>query len=73
MLSRQGNRCALSGLPLSFDGPDVDHEMRPSLDRIDSDGHYAEGNLQVVAHFMNRWKGAYDNDEFKRLLKVLRG
>lgn len=73
LLNQQGNRCALSGLPLSFDGPDVDREMRPSLDRIDSNGHYAKSNLQVVAHFMNRWKGAYDNEEFKRLLKVLRG
>jgi hypothetical protein len=34
----------------------VDLDLSPSLDRIDSDGHYAPDNLQIVARFVNRWK-----------------
>lgn len=46
---------------------------RPSLDRIDSDGHYEAGNLQVVCRFINFWKGASDDEEFRRLLELVRG
>ena len=73
LLEMQDHQCALTGLPFSYDDPDEDRQMWPSLDRIDSSGHYAEGNLQVVCAFINRWKGADDNEEFKRLLKVVRG
>jgi hypothetical protein len=57
---------------LQFHGPDAEKNLLPSLDRIDSDGHYEEGNLQVVCQFINFWKGASDNEEFKRLLMLVR-
>jgi hypothetical protein len=44
-----------------------------SLDRIDSSGHYERRNLQVVCKFINQWKGATDNEEFKRLIALVRG
>lgn len=73
LIKNQCGLCALSALPLQFDGDQTDTEMLASLDRIDSSGHYAPGNLQVVCRFVNRWKSADDNTEFARLIDVLRG
>lgn len=72
LLKLQQYRCALTGIPLdpSLTG---DKNVRPSLDRIDSSMHYEEGNVQVVCRFINFWKGASDNEEFKRLLTLVRG
>lgn len=71
LLDLQVNRCALTGIPLEF-AKDGDKNLFPSPDRIDSDGHYVEGNLQVVCRFINFWKGSSDNEEFKRLLMLVR-
>jgi hypothetical protein len=68
----QEGLCALTGLEMILDFVDADRELRCSLDRIDSSGHYARGNLQVVCKFANRWKNASDNDEFKRLIELVR-
>ena len=65
--------CALSELPFDLDEKDGDKAFFLSLDRIDSDGHYEIGNLQLVCRFVNRWKGADDNEEFRRLMIRLRG
>lgn len=74
--ARQG-RCAITGIELHFPRPDVadpfEHEFCPSLDRIDSDGHYAYGNLQVVCKFINRWKSDSDDTQFRRLIQRLQG
>ncbi len=48
-------------------------ELLPSLDRIDSDGHYVPGKLHIVCRFINRWKSDGDDKNFRRLLSVLRG
>ncbi len=72
MLGEQEDCCALTGLPLGYVDETDDLQMRPSLDRIDSSGHYTPDNVQIVCRFMNRWKGA-DNDELvRRLLEILR-
>jgi hypothetical protein len=73
LLDLQGNRCALTGIPFEFHGMDSDKNLLPSLDRIDSDGHYEAGNLQIVCQFINFWKSDQDNEEFKRLLMLVRG
>ena len=73
LLDLQDNRCALTGIPFHFIGPEADKNLLPSLDRIDSDGHYEVGNLQVVCQFVNFWKGDGDNAEFQRLLMLVRG
>lgn len=73
LLDLQGDRCALTGIRFHFAGPDADLNLRPSVDRIDSDGHYEHGNLQIVCRFVNFWKGDTDNEEFKRLLMLVRG
>jgi hypothetical protein len=73
LLKQQDNKCALTGIPFQFQGQHEDKNLLPSLDRIDSNGHYEEGNLQVVCQFINFWKGDADNEEFRRLLNVVRG
>lgn len=71
LLVAQDNTCAITSLPLQFDGEHTDVEMLCSLDRIDSGGHYEEGNLQVVCRFVNRWKSDSDDAEFRRLIRLL--
>lgn len=66
----RGGVCAITKLPLDFDY--LDTELAPSLDRIDSNGHYEPGNLQVVARFVNRWKSDDDADNFQRLIGLVR-
>lgn len=73
ILQRQKYLCALTHLPLGFDGECDDQEMLASLDRIDSDGHYDAENLQIVCKFINRWKGVDSNDLALRLIGTLRG
>lgn len=72
LLERQGDRCALTGLPLQFLDPGADPALHPSVDRIDSNGHHEAGNLQIVCRFVNFWKSDTDNEEFKRLLALVR-
>tara|TARA_B110000211_G_scaffold234935_1_gene307543 strand:- start:992 stop:1690 length:699 start_codon:yes stop_codon:yes gene_type:complete len=71
LIEAQEGMCALSELPLEMDEVNGDKELVCSLDRIDSNGHYERDNLQVVCRFINRWKSDSDNDEFRRLLKIL--
>ena len=71
LLDRQGNRCELTKIPFHFAGPEADDNLRPSVDRIDSSGHYEAHNLQIVCRFVNFWKGDSDNDDFKRLLALV--
>jgi len=73
LLEVQGDCCAITGLPLQFRGVHSDENMLPSLDRIDSEGHYERNNLQIVCRFINFWKQASDDKEFRRLLNVVRG
>jgi hypothetical protein len=72
LLEVQGECCAITGLPLQFRGAHTDENMLPSLDRIDSKGHYSRDNLQIVCRFINFWKQASDDAEFRRLLNVVR-
>jgi hypothetical protein len=71
LLDETDYRCAITGLVLQADGTDV--QLRPSLDRIDSNGHYEAGNLQVVARFINFWKNNIPDTEFRRQLAMVRG
>lgn len=71
LLDEAGNRCAITGLALQFEGSD--DQLWPSLDRIDSNGHYEAGNLQVVARFINFWKSNAEDAEFRRLIAIVRG
>lgn len=72
LLDEQEGCCALTGLRMLLDGEDGDRELRCSLDRKDSNGHYQRGNLQVVCRFANRWKGTSSDDAFTRLIELVR-
>lgn len=74
LMELQEERCALTGLRFQFPGrPDTDKNLLPSVDRIDSSGHYESGNLQLVCRFVNFWKQDSDDEEFRRLLLLVRG
>ena len=72
LLDRQSNRCALTGIRFHFTGQKADTNLRPSVDRIDSNGHYEHENIQIVCRFVNFWKSDTNNEEFKRLLMLVR-
>ena len=72
LLESQDGLCAISTLPLQYRGSHDNPELLCSLDRIDSNGHYEEGNLQIVCRFINRWKRDQDDEEFRSLLDIVR-
>lgn len=68
---RQDYRCAQTGV--SFN--ENERDLRASLDRIDSDGHYEDGtlpdganNLQLVTHWYNMAKATRTDAQMRRLL-----
>lgn len=71
LMAANDDRCALTGVSLQF-GRESDPDLRPSLDRIDSAGHYEPDNVQVVAWFANRWKNASDDAGFRQLIALVR-
>lgn len=73
LIELQEGLCAITGLRLQFNGDHEDTELLCSLDRIDSDGHYEIGNLQVVCRFINRWKSNENDAQFRRLVGLVRG
>ncbi|UGY02544.1 hypothetical protein [Bradyrhizobium quebecense] len=72
LMEKQKGRCALTGIKLDLRKEGFDRKLWPSPDRIDSNGHYTSGNLQVVCAFVNGWKGATPDEEFRRLLGLVR-
>lgn len=72
LIDAQAGLCSLTALPLQWRGDHEDPAMLASLDRIDSGGHYVEGNLQVVCRFVNQWKSTMPDGEFRRLLALVR-
>ncbi len=72
LIEAQDGACAITSIPFQYDTVADAPELLPSLDRIDSDGHYEEGNLQVVCRFINRWKNDSLDLEFRRLIHLVR-
>lgn len=72
LLKAQDGRCAITNLPLHFDENGSDTQLRCSVDRIDSSGHYDLENLQIVCWFVNRWKSDSLDQEFRRLIDLVR-
>ena len=73
LLEKQRGECALTGIKLQYRGDHDDTQLLPSLDRIDSDKQYEGRDLQIVCRFVNRWKGSTPDEEFRRLLSLVRG
>lgn len=72
LFQSQDGVCALTGIRMLFDDDGDDPDLLCSLDRIDSASHYERGNLQIVCRFANQWKSASDNDNFSRLIAMVR-
>ena len=62
--------CALSGMPIDWEGIPVNN-ITASLDRIDSSKGYIEGNVQVVHKHINMMKQHYDNEYFIKLCQAV--
>jgi transposase len=75
----QGGKCAISGLKMNDPRNWTDaHQRRKngplngSLDRINSNYGYVEGNVQWTCTFANYAKNNYDNNEIKKIFNKLR-
>jgi hypothetical protein len=75
----KGGKCAISGLemtePPSGRQRKKTKDRNPltgSLDRIDSDKGYVNGNIQWVCTFVNYAKNNYDDNEIKKIFNELR-
>lgn len=69
---QQKGFCAVSGYRLLLNGGAETSRsrralLRPSVDRISSEGNYVLGNIQIVAAAVNVMKGELDNDVFIQL------
>lgn len=59
LLEKQNYKCALTG--------DLINELTASIDRIDSNHGYTEGNIQLTTWEVNEMKSNYQQDEFINL------
>ncbi len=67
---KQNKKCALSGLDLNINyNESCNHTA--SLDRIDSNLGYIEGNVQWVHKDINMMKRTYDQDYFITMCKLI--
>jgi hypothetical protein len=67
LLAKQGNRCALSGVPIRMVKSRKNYSKRPataSLDRIDSTKGYIPGNIQWVHKDLNYMKQRFSQEYF---------
>ena len=78
ILESQNYKCALTNSDLLCPKTYIEkREMTSSpyllsLDRIQNDVGYEEGNVQFVCVWANKARGNYDNDVFKQIIKSLR-
>ena len=66
---RQGGLCALTGLEMDREAGD--RITAPSLDRIDSTGHYTQDNVWFVLNAVNVAKNALLLDKFVALCRLV--
>lgn len=73
IVTRQGNRCAVTLLPFRDDKPEGlrVRPWAPSLDRISSSKGYVPGNVRVVCGFVNVAMNGFGDDFFSAVLEPL--
>lgn len=71
MFLKQGGKCALSGIELTFPKTRRDLEYNASLDRVDSSKGYSIDNIQWVDRKINFAKQQMSNDEFVELCNLV--
>jgi hypothetical protein len=69
---KQNKKCALSGLPIEFAiSSKKSSATSASLDRIDSNKGYVEGNIQWVHKHINIMKNVFEQNYFISLCKLI--
>lgn len=68
-IEEQNGCCAITGHPLLSHQPES--WFAPSADRIDSDGHYAPENMQIVSKAANRAKSDIATDKVQDFFDAL--
>ena len=72
MFSAQDGKCALSGIKMTwFKGKILPTSL--SLDRIDSNGDYTTGNVRLICHAINSFRGRMTDDEMFTMALALIG
>jgi hypothetical protein len=72
LFEKQGQKCALSNLPIWFTSVDTPRNSKTaSLDRIDSSLGYIPGNVQWVHKDINKMKNSFDQQYFINLCKLI--
>ena len=66
---KQNRKCALTGEILTFDSKNGSHDGSASLDRINNNIGYIEGNIQWVHKDINLMKLTHNTDYFVELCK----
>lgn len=67
----QDKKCALTGLPIDMPKSKGNYRHTASLDRINNDLGYTEGNVQWVHKNINWMKGTMAQDEFIAFCKLV--
>lgn len=67
----QDQKCALTGLPITFGRAEYSNETTASLDRIDSSKGYERGNVQWVHKVVNIMKGTLTPAEFLQFCRLI--
>lgn len=68
---KQKEKCAFTGLHLKFPEHGKDNTWTASLDRIDSDKGYIEGNVQWVHKHINKMKNNFKDEYFINMCKLV--
>ncbi len=71
LLAKQGNACAISGLPFDWSEPDGKRSpYGPSIDRIDADGGYTRDNVRLVLTQVNAGLGEWGATSFLKIARA---
>lgn len=70
LFQKQGGKCALSGLLLTF-GKTRTPDTTASLDRINPKIGYIEGNVQWVHKDVNKMKSVFNDDYFVKICRLV--
>ena len=67
----QKGRCALTGIMLEYESGDLQSKnpYRTSVDRIDNNGGYVQGNVRLLTHWANNAKSTWSDETFIKFVK----
>ncbi len=68
---KQKGRCALTGIMLEYESGDLQSKnpYRTSVDRIDNNLGYVQGNVRLLTHWANNAKSTWPDETFIKFVK----